>query len=167
MKTIHVLLGNSDRRINNLVEVAVRDVCYGLALVECFRTARLDEFTQRGSCEDFDLIIMAPKHLLPGPVRKGAGDAIEAGVRAIQTIKEHRAVPILGVAVPAEHELKVLMAGAENVFGAVFNEEVLKSEVRRVLKLAEPVAEPVTPDRPSFAGVLMRGFERFKQVVGS
>ena len=169
MKTINVLLGNSDRRINNLVEVAVRDVCYDLAVVECYRTARLDEFTQRGSCEDFDLIIMAPEHLAAGPVRKASRNPIEEAVRAIGAIKEHRNVPIIGVAVPSEHELKVLMAGADNVFGAVFNVEVLKSEVRRVLNLSEIVEEPspTRSSRPSFAETIMRGFDRFKQVVGS
>jgi len=169
MKTINLLLGNSDRRINNLVEVAVRDVCYDLAVVECHRTARLDELTQRGSCGDFDLIIIAPGHLVLGLVRRNPRDPIEEAVRAIRTIKEHRAVPILGVAVPAEHELRVLMAGAENVFGAFFNVEVMKSEVRRVLNLAEKVEEPAPArsSRPSFTESLMRGFDRFKQAVGS
>ena len=167
MKTINLLLGNSDRRINNQVEVAVRDVCYDRAVVECYRTARLDEFIQRGSCEDFDLILMAPDHLLPGPVRRGSRDPIEEAVRAIRTIKEHRTVPIIGVAVPAEHELKVLMAGADNVFGAFFNAEVLKSEVRRVLNLAEIAEETslAASSRPSFAETIMRGFDRFKQAV--
>jgi hypothetical protein len=55
------------------------------------------------------------------------------------------------------------------VFGAFFNVEVLKSEVRRVLNLAEIVEEPSpTPSsRLSFTETIMRGFDRFKQVVGS
>src|SRR6266496_1403840 len=137
MKTINLLLGNSDRRINNLLEVAVRDVCYDLAVVECFRTVRLDDLTQRGCCEEHDLIFIAPEHLFAGPVRKKSRDPIEEAVRAIRAIKEHRSVPIIGVAVPAEHELRVLMAGADNVFGVLFNDEALKAEVRRVLQLAE------------------------------
>jgi hypothetical protein len=169
MKTINLLLGNSDRRINNLIEVAVRDVCYDLAVVECYRTARLDEFTQRGCCEGFDLIVIAPGHLAPGLVKRTPRDPIEEAVRAIRAIKEHRTVPILGVAVPAEHELRMLMAGTDNVFGAFFNVEVMKSEVRRVLNLAEKVEEaaPVRSSRPSFTESLMRGFDRFKQAVGS
>jgi len=167
MKTINLLLGNSDRRINNLVEVAARDVCYDRAVVECFKTADLDEFIQRGCVEEFDLIIIAPEHLRPGPVRRNTRNAIEEAVRAICTIKEHRQVPIIGVAVPAEHELRILMAGADNVFGVLFNDEVLKSELRRVLGLAEQAEVPPSPSRASFAGVLLRGLDRFRQAVST
>ena len=167
MKTINLLLGNSDRRINNQVEVAVRDVCYDQAVVECFKTAQLDDFIQRGSVEEFDLIIIAPEHLRPGPVRRNSRDAIAEAVRAICTIKEHRQVPIIGVAVPAEHELRMLMAGADNVFGVLFNDEVLKSEVRRVLGLTEQAEEPAPSSRPSLTGVLMRSLDRFRQAVST
>src|SRR5438067_12805136 len=133
MRTINLLLGNSDKRSNNLIEVAVRDVCYDLAVVECFKTTRLDEFTMRGCCEDFDLLILSPDHVSPGRAGKGPRNSVEESVRAITTIKEARPAPIIAVAVPAEHELRLLMAGADNAFGVLFNEDALKCEVRRVL----------------------------------
>src|SRR5207244_525590 len=100
MKTIHLLLGSSERRISNIVEVAVRDVCYEQAVVDCFRTPCLSDFTQRGCIEAFDLIVITPAHVLPGPFRRNSRNMIEESVRAIQSIKEHRQVPIIGVAVP-------------------------------------------------------------------
>ena len=169
MKTIHLLLGNSDRRLNNLVEVAVRDVCYDQAVVECYRTAKLDEFSHRGCCEDFDLVVFAPGHVLPGVVRKGPRDPIEDAVRAIRSIKEHRPVPILGIAVPADQELRILMAGCDNVFGAIFNDEVFKTEVRRVLNLHQRVEAPLpaAASRPSFTESVFKSLQRFRQAVGA
>ena len=170
MKTIHMLLANPDRRLSNIVEVAVRDVCYDQAVVQCFRTRRLDDFAVRGSCEAHDLIVMAPEHLQPGAVRKAGRDPLEEAVQAIRRIKDHRQVPILAVGVSAENELRFLMAGADNVFGIIFNDDVFKAEVRRVLSIAPPVEEvPASAivTRPSFTETLMKGFDRFRQAVGT
>jgi hypothetical protein len=164
MKTIHLLLGSSDRRISNLIEVAVRDACYGQGVVECYRSSQLDDFTQRGCIEGHDLIIFTPDHLLPGLVRKKPRDVMDEAIRAIQSIKEHRAVPMIAIGVSEEDELRLLMAGAENVFPILFNENVLKDEVRRILGLTEP-SHPadtsiVNRSTSSWAGFFAKGLER-------
>ena len=138
MNTIHLLLGSSDRRTANRIEVAVRDACYGQGVVEVYRSSRLDDFTQRGCIEGHDLIIFTPDYLLPGLVRKKPRDVIEEAVRAIESIKEHRQVPIIVIGISDDDQLRLLMAGADNTFPLLFNEDVLKGELRRVLELAEP-----------------------------
>jgi hypothetical protein len=164
MKKIHLLLGSSDRRISNLIEIAVRDACYGQGVVECYRSSQLDDFTQRGCIEEHDLIIFTPGHLLPGLVRKKPRDVVEEAVSTIQSIKEHRQAPLIAIGVSQDNELRLLMAGAENVFPILFNEDALKGEVRRVLGMAEPstAEETSTPRRStsSWAEIFAKGLER-------
>ena len=169
MKTLYMLLANSDRRLNNLVEVAVRDVCYDQAVVECFHIRRVNDFAARGSCENHDLIVVAPEHLLQDALPKSNRDPIEKAVRTISRVKAHRQVPILAIGVSPENELRMLMAGADHVFGIIFNEEVFKAEVRRVLNISQPTAEP-TPaaiTRSSFTETLIKSFDRFRQAVAT
>src|SRR5690349_12066673 len=48
MKKVHVLLANSDRRLNNLIAAAVRDLSHDQPEVECATTVRLDELIRSG-----------------------------------------------------------------------------------------------------------------------
>ena len=162
MKVVHVLLGNSERRINNLVEVALRDVCYNQAVVEFTRTQRVDELLHLGCRRRFDLVILAPDNLVPEPSRRAARVSIDEVVRAIRIIKRQHSIPIIGVGVPNEHQMAILEAGVENAFGILFDSELLKSEVRLVLRFPEKV-EPTSANRGSFAETLLRGWQMLTQ----
>jgi hypothetical protein len=167
MKKIHLLLGSSDRRISNLIEITVRDACYGQGVVDFYRSLKLDDFKLRGCVEEHDLIIVTPQHLLPGLVRRNPQNMIEEAVRAIESIKEHRPVPVIAVGVSEEDELRFLMAGADNVFPIFFNADALKVEVARVLGLTEQLAveetSPANRGASSWSGFFARGFERLIQ----
>jgi hypothetical protein len=164
MKKVHVLLANSDRRLNNLIEVAVRDVCYDQLEVECATTIRLDEVLRSGCLGGFGLIFVAPTHLVSGPGRRAASVSIDDAAHAIRTIKNHYATPIIGVGVQPQDELPLLEAGAEKVFGILFDRDELRIELRRLLQLPEPGAEvEPAPSRWSFAEGLLRGLQKLRQ----
>jgi DNA-binding response OmpR family regulator len=92
---------------------------------------------------------------------------IDEAIRAIQSIKEHRQVPVIAVGISDEDELRLLMAGADNVFPILFNADALKTEVARVLALTDQSAveetSPATRSSSSWAGFFARGFERLLQ----
>ena len=151
MNTVHVLIANSDRRLNNLIEVAVRDVCYEHYLVECGITNRLDELLHRGSVSEFGLIFITPDHIVSGPTKRAPRVTIEKAAEAIRTIKGLRPVPIIAVGVRSPDEIPLLEAGADNVFGILFDRDEFRAEIRRVLNLNERVQEEEpAPSRWSF-----------------
>ena len=164
MKSVHVLLANSDRRLNNLIEVAVRDVCYNQLEVECANTVRLDELLRSGRLGGFGLIFVAPTHLVSGPGRRAASVSLDEAARAIRTIKDHWPVPIIAVGVQPQDEMPLLETGADKVFGILFDRDEFRSEVRRVLNLSEPATEAESePSRWSFATGLLRGLQKLRQ----
>jgi hypothetical protein len=162
MRTVKLLLGNSHRRLNNLIEVLVRDVCYEQAFVDIQITSRIGEFIRRGFSERPDLLMLAPEHLLPEPSRKTSHNFTEEAVRAIQTLKRRSSNPIIVMGVPEAQQIQFLEAGAESAFGVLFNHDGFKAEIRRVLRVEEFVEAPAPP-RWSFADALLRGWERLKQ----
>lgn len=164
MKTVHVLLANSERRTNNLIEVALRDVCYDHALVQCAFTRRLDEALHRGSSEEFSMIFLAPDHLVSGPPQRASRCSTRDGAAAIRTLKSRRSVPIVAVGVRPHDELPLLEAGADRVFGVLFDSDSLRLETRRLLHLPEPVLQP-EPEatRWSFGAGLLRTFQKLRQ----
>ena len=162
MKRVNLLLGNSDYRINSIIEASVRDVCFNLAVVECFRTSRIDQFLRLGCHPAFDLIFVAPEHLVPEPSRKSKSLSIDEVLGVLRNIRKQRLVPIIGVAVPADLQAAIIEAGAENAFGPFFDTELLKAEVRRVLRLPHQALVEQEVDKParwSLANVLKRGFQ--------
>jgi len=157
MKTVRLLLGGFERRTNNLVETVARDACFGQAVVDCVRTTRIDELFFLANRHDFDLIIVAPDHLVPEPSRKMPHVSIEESFRTIRRIKNQTVVPIITVCVPPAHELTAIEAGAEAALGLFFKPEALESEVRRVLNLP---AQIEAPPQLSLAGALLRALQR-------
>src|SRR6266700_1580840 len=125
IKTVSVLLANSDRRLNNLIEVAVRNVCYDQLHVECATTWRLDELLHRACLSEFRLIFVAPDHLVSGPSPRGTQVRIADAARVIRTIKHQRTVPIIAVGVSPQDEPALLEAGADHVFGILFDRDTL------------------------------------------
>ena len=163
IKTVAVLLANSDRRLNNLIEVAVRNVCYDQLHVECSTTWRLDELLHRGCLSEFGLIFVAPDHLVSGPSPRATQVRVPDAARVIRTIKHQRAVPIIAVGVNPQDEQALLEAGADHAFGILFNRDALGAQVRTVLNLRDEVAEEPASTRWSFATGLLRGWQRLRE----
>jgi hypothetical protein len=160
MRTVNLLVGNSDRRLNNLIEAAVLDVCYNQAAVECTRAFRADDFQRHGSYGVFQLIIVAADGLLAGPRRRGMTVDMDEVVETIRGIKAQCSTPILVLGVSEEAEWRVLEAGADKTFG-LFQTEEFKAAVRDALRLSEPVAEAEVQDS-SWGGALWRGLQRLR-----
>ena len=163
MKNVHVLIGGSDRRLNNLIEVAVRNVCFEQLHVECAITRRLDELLHRSTQSEFGLIFVAPDHLQLGPSTRTTGVRIADAAKVIRMIKQHRSVPVIAVGISPQDESEILQAGADHAFGILLGREALGTEVRRVLNLREKVTEEAESSRTSFASGLFRGWQRFRQ----
>jgi hypothetical protein len=163
MNTVHVLIANSDRRLNNLIEVAVRDVCYEQVLVECIFTSRLDEVKHRGSSDIVRLIFLAPNHVVIGPPHRAASASLEDSTLCIQAIRTRRSIPIIAVGMAPGDEIPLLEAGADSVFGILFDGDKLRSQIRQGLGIPEQVAESEPLPRWSFASGLLRSFQKLRQ----
>jgi DNA-binding NarL/FixJ family response regulator len=162
MRTLNLLLGNSDRRISNLIEVMIRDLCYSHAVVNIIRAGRIDEFVQQGRLGEFDLAIFAPDSLLPGarqPVSAVSARSVVAGLRQIRAARTHQELPIIATSVSPEQELALTDAGTDCVLGLPFRFEELKAAVRLFLNMPTEVEE-APAERWSLAGFLMRGLQR-------
>src|SRR2546423_8305628 len=86
MKRLNVLLCNSDRRVNNLIEVLVRDVCYNQAVVNCTRSAQVEDFIILAREKECDLVILAPNDLLAAGGRPLHRASLGEAIRAIGEI---------------------------------------------------------------------------------
>ena len=164
MDKVHVLVGNSERGLSNLIESLVLDACFGQDfVVETTRIGRADELVKMASSGAYQLIILAAANLLPGPgLRKSWVSANEA-VRAIHTIRSRCGTPVIAVSISPGDEVPLLEAGAECVVRLPFEQETLKLklEVRRALRLAEPV-EQAKPRRWSLSELVLQGLQRLK-----
>jgi DNA-binding response OmpR family regulator len=160
MKTLNLLLGNSDRGICNLIEVMVLDVCYNRASVQTTRAARIDELAHKACREDFDLMLFAPDNLLPAPGLEPCPQRMIEAIRQIRKARTSRKMPIIAFSVSPEGEFPLTHAGADCVLGLPFHPEELKAAVE--LRLNLPAARPeysLATDN-SFGAVLIRGFQR-------
>lgn len=159
MKTVKVLLGNSDRQMNNLIEATVLDVCYNQAVAQFTRTSRVGEFIDQARHGGFHLIILAPDNLLDDSTRRASFVPLAEVVRAIRSIKSQHSTALLAVGVPAAGEVPLWEAGVDIVLRRPLDPDQLKSEVRRLWQLAEPV-EAAEPRRWSLAEALRRSLQR-------
>jgi hypothetical protein len=133
MKNIHMLVANTDRRTNNLVEAAVLDACFERAAVDCTRIARLGELAKCGSYSGNDLIVIAPHHLLGEPGRGQSSASVEDVCEVIEQLKYRTSAPILAVNVSPQAQEAVTSAGADAVFGIPVDIGAFKNEVREAL----------------------------------
>lgn len=161
MKTLNVLLCHSDRRVNNLIEVLVRDVCYNQAIINCNRTTMVEDFIIQAREKECDLIILAPNDVLAAGGRPVHRASLAETIRAVGEIRERRGMPIIAMGISVEFELALLEAGVDRVLDLPFNCDKLKSAVREALNLSEYV-EPAVPQRRSWTHALMRGWQRLK-----
>jgi DNA-binding response OmpR family regulator len=136
MKTLNVLLGCSERRVSNPIEVLLHDICFNYAAVNCITAARIDEFMHKGSMQNLDLIVAVVDHLLPVPGRRFT--QLEEVLSTLQTIRSRVTTPILVVG-NLNDEVRFMEAGAEAVIGFPFQAERLRETVRQILRIPEPV----------------------------
>jgi hypothetical protein len=163
MKAFYLLLGGVDRRAGNLIEVLVRDVCYSYAIVECVRVDRVDDFIRAGRDRDFDLIILAPAHLLPPPGQPAGVQCFHHLLRGISVIRQQKPVPVIAVNAVSELHENLAEVGVDSMIGIPIDYDRLKAEVRRLLQLPEPAEEAAAVEhKSSLFGVLLRGFQRSK-----
>ena len=163
MKTVNLLLGSSERCVNNLVEAAVRDVCYPHAVVECSRVQHIDEFLRQGRGQWANLIFLAPDHLLPMGTRRGSRLEADEVANAIREIRARHSIPVFAVNVADENKTPLLEAGANNTFAFPLPLDALKAEVRRELNLSEAEPAEPAPNRPALASFLARGWQLLRQ----
>jgi len=159
MKTLNLLIGHSDRRICNLIEVIVLDLCYNRASVKTTRAVRIDEVAHKACREDFDIMIFAPENLLPAPGLERCPERTLEAIRQIRKVRTPRKMPIVAFSVSSEREFYLTEAGADCVLGVPFHPEELKAAVE--LRLNLPAARPEhSISEKSFAGALMRSFQK-------
>ena len=169
LKTVNLLLGNSEGRVSNLIEALVRDVCDNRAVVHCTRATGLDEFNRQVSEEKFDLVILIPEKLLPTPNCRNCRGCYAGAADAIRAIKGQGPTPTLAVAVPPQHQAVLSEAGADCVLDLPFKCEQVKSSVRQLLHLAlSSVEEPAAEDPSEAPQPQGRGFlSWFQGLVGN
>jgi len=160
MKTVKLLLASFDKRTNNLVEAVVRNVCFGRAMVDCCNTTRIDKLYFMALRDDFDLIVIAPDHLMPEPSRKTDLVPLEESWQMIRRLKAECRIPILAVSVPKAARNAALEAGAVAELGLFFKSEALEEEVRSNLYLPEAV-EAAPEEKVPVTNSFWRGLQRF------
>src|SRR5438874_5346771 len=87
MRNINLLLASADRRLSNLIEVQIRDLCYERAVVNCTKVTSLHEFARQGSWMGSDLMIVTPADLLPSEGQYESRVSVPAVAEAIRHIK--------------------------------------------------------------------------------
>jgi hypothetical protein len=138
MKTVKLLLGNSEGRLNKVIETLVRDACRDAAVLHTTRVDRLAEFIRLGSTERFDLAIVMPDHLHADLTPNGSpGPAAEAA-RAISAVRAQRSLPFIAFTVGGQYEAILREAGAEYVLEIPFKCDEVKAVVQRLMPLYGP-----------------------------
>jgi hypothetical protein len=155
MKTVKLLIGNSEFRLNKVIETLVRDACGDAAILDTTRADRVGEFIHLGSTEKFDLAIIMPDLLRADPSPNGSpGPAAEAS-RAISAIRAQRAVPVVAFTVAGRYGAMLTEAGAEYVLEIPFKCAEVKSVVQRLMPLYSP-ERSAGPGKLSWMDVLKR-----------
>jgi DNA-binding response OmpR family regulator len=161
MDKVHLLVANSIQGLSNRIESLVLDVCFDQAVVETTRIGRADELVKLASSGAYQLIIVATDNLLPPPGFRKSWVSADEAVRAIHAIRGRCDTPVIAVSIFPRDEGALLEAGVECVVRLPFEGEKLKLEVRRVLRMADPVEES-KPSRWFLAGLVLRGLQRLK-----
>ena len=160
MKTLHVLLASSDRAAMNRIEALVHDVCFERALVECTRTARVDDFEKLGSCGWLDLIVFSPDSLLSASQRNSRNIMREA-IRSVREIRKRTLIPFIAFGVSEDDKTQVYEAGVEIVLGRLLESDQLRAELTGVLNLPAPL-QKVAPTRWGALGRFFPGLATAK-----
>ncbi len=161
MDNINVLLVNGDRGINRPIEAAVLDVCYNQALVHFTRTAELSEFVRLGASDGFGLIILVADHLVSSNKRHDSLIPFEEVVSAVLAVRRERSTPLMAISASDENKHALLAAGVECAMKFPFNRELLRSEIRQLLKMPELNSENASGQWGQ-AGMWLRLLRRLK-----
>lgn len=161
MKKVTLLIANSERGLSNLIERLVLDACYNQAIVETTRIGQADELVQLASSGAYQLVIVAADNLLPPPGLRNSWVSADEAVRAIHAVRSRSGAPVIAVSVFPDNEVALMEAGVECVVRLPFDGEKLKLEVRRALRMADPVEES-KPSRWSLHELVLRGLQRLK-----
>lgn len=136
MKTLHLLLGGAERRLNSTIQTTMLDLCYNRAAVTCTNSLRPAEFLRQGCCGCYDLIILDADHLLAEAGRPEPSP--ESLVQVVWTLKNQSSAPLIVLGATAEMEYRFLEAGADAVLVGAWQTEELRAEMERQLSLPEP-----------------------------
>ena len=153
MHTINLLIGNNDRRISNLVEALVLDICYERVAVDTYRTAQLIDFARRAASGRYDLAILAPGHLDRDSALKSEVTT-EGVISAMTDVKKRADIPLVAINTSGEIVEPLLEVGLDAVLTAPFDADALRFELRRILRIPERVAPSLEPKHISFFGAL-------------
>ena len=165
MKTYHILIGNCEELLTDLIEALFREACGGQAEVQCTRTARVADFVRSGCDGDFDLVIQVPHNLFPEVSAPTPIGLVGESIRALRAIKAQRQAPVVVIVAleeRARYEPLLLEAGADCVLELPFEGDELRAAIGRLLRLSRP-PKHAPPKQWFFAGVLMRGLRRLSQ----
>jgi hypothetical protein len=157
MKTLHVVLGNTDRTANNRIETILHDVCFERAVIKWSRTARSDELVRLACCQWTNLVLFAPDNLLPTPGLKRAGGPFAEALRTASLIRSESLVPMVAIGVSEQNKLELLEAGVNLALGIPFPGDAFRREAESLLNL--PPTE-TTPDE-CVSTVTSGWFDRF------
>jgi hypothetical protein len=158
MKKVTLLIANSEQRLSNLIESVVLDACFEQTVVETTRISRLDELVKLASSGAYRLVVVAADNLLPEPGLGVSWVSAHEAARAIQAIRRQADMSVFVVAVSPEDEASLLEIGVECVGRLPFDNEKLKSGVRRALRMADSVEES-KPGGWSWAELILRGLQ--------
>ncbi len=150
MKTLHLLLGGSERRWNTVIQTTVLDVCYNRAAVAWTHCMRPNEFVRQACCGCYEMIILDIDHLLAEPGRPQLTSP--ELIQIVWTVRNQSPVPLIVVGATAELEYRFLEAGADAVLVGPLVTGELRNEIERQLALPEP-EEPLRRRPWSLAGL--------------
>ncbi len=119
VRTMHLLLGNSERLLTNFIEVLVQDACPERGLVRTTGVRTIEAFILEGLTGRFNLGIIIPKNLLPDGAATRIYNPYSEAAQAIRVLKKRCSMPIIAAAAVEEHSIEVQMLRAAGIDGLV------------------------------------------------
>ncbi len=136
MKTMHLLLGNSEQLLSNFIEVLVQDVCADAGLVTSSSVRTVEGLILQGLTGRFDVMIVVPNNLVPDNTYPRGFDAFGEAAQAIKIVKKRGKLPIVAVAAfgnRAREEAILREAGADCVLELPFHPQEFARTMRSLL----------------------------------
>ena len=136
MKTMHLLLGNSEQLLSNFIEVLVQDACAHAGLVTSSSVRTVEGLILQGLTGRFDLMIVVPNNLVPDSSYPRGYDAFGEAGQAIRIVKKRCGMPSVALAAfgdRSREETILRAAGADCVLELPFHPEEFARTVRDLL----------------------------------